>query len=224
MERRQKPMRFRVLLIAMALSCAATGGGQQDAPVPKPAEPRLFQFPVAVAQGRRVIAFEFPIANFKYHLARNGLGNRTDGDSPAQPFSLHLSKGDYIRSLYYAEYQGDAILLIEVSNGAYGAGFIVRIGGALPGIQWKQTIPGINVGRGLLDDDFAYITAKDFVAKVSLRSGSYAWRHEDLENGSPFDAFDPPGLDGNKVLFPVRGRGRKTAVTVNKETGQLLSP
>lgn len=215
-------MRFRILLIAMVL-CAATGVAQQASPS-KPPEPRLFQFPVAVAQGRRVIAFEFPIANFKYHLARNGLGNRTDGDSPAQSFSLHLSKGDYIRSLYYAEYQGDAILLIEVSNGAYGAGFIVRIGGAVPGIQWKQTIPGINVGRGLLDDDFAYITAKDFVAKVSLRSGSYAWRHENLENGSTFDAFDPPGLDGNKVLFPARGRGRKTAVTVNKETGRLLSP
>ena len=217
-------MPLRVTLIAMALLCAATGLAQQAAPSAKPAEPRLFEFPMAVAQGRRVIAFEFPIANFKYQVARNGIGNRTDGDSPAQSLNLHLSKGDYIRSLYYAEYQGDALLLIEVTNGAYGAGFIVRVGGALPDIKWKQAIPGVNVGRGLLDDDFAYITAKGFVAKVNLRSGSYAWRHEDLEHGSTFEAFDPPGLDGNKVWFPARGGGRKTAVTVEKQTGRVLSP
>ena len=217
-------MPFRVTLIAMALLCAATGLAQQAAPSAKPAEPRLFEFPMAVAQGRRVIAFEFPIANFKYQVARNGIGNRTDGDSSAQSLNLHLSKGDYIRSLYYAEYQGDALLLIEVTNGAYGAGFIVRVGGALPDIKWKQAIPGVNVGRGLLDDDFAYITAKGFVAKVNLRSGSYAWRHEDLEHGSTFEAFDPPGLDGNKVWFPARGGGRKTAVTVEKQTGRVLSP
>ena len=217
-------MLFRATLIAMAVLCAAPGWAAQDAAPPKPAEPRLFEFPVAVAEGRRVIAFEFSIANFKYHVARNGLGNRTDGDSPARSFNLHLSKGDYIRALYYAEYQSDALLLIEVSNGAYGAGFILRVGGALPDIKWKQAIPGINVGRGLLDDDFAYITAKGFVAKVDLRSGGYAWRHDDLEGGSAFDAFDPPGLDGSKVLFPSRGRGGKAALAVNKQTGRILSP
>ena len=217
-------MLLRLTLIAMAVLSAAPGRAAQDATPPKPVETRLFEFPVAVAQGRRVIAFEFPIASFKYHVARNGLGNRTDGDSPARPFNLHLSKGDYIRALYYAEYHGDALLLIEVSNGAYGAGFILRVGGALPDIKWKQAIPGINVGRGLLDDDFAYITAKGFVAKVDLRSGGYAWRHDDVESGSAFDAFDPPGLDGSKVLFPSRGRGSKAALSVNKQTGRILSP
>jgi hypothetical protein len=181
---------------------------------------------VAVAQARRVIAFEFPAAGSKYHIARNGLGTRSDGSSPEQPFNLHLSKGDFIRALYYAEYQGDAVLLIEVSNGAYGAGFIVRIGGAIPDIKWKQAIPAINVGRGLLEGDFAYVTAMRFVAKVNLRSGSYAWRHGDLERGNAFDAFDAPALDGNTVLFPARGRpgGRRTGVTVDKLTGRLLSP
>lgn len=217
-------MLFRAALIAMALLCAAPGLAQQEASASKPAEPRLFEFPMAVAEGRRVIAFEFPVAGFKYHVARTGLGSRTDGDSPARPFNLHLSKGDYIRALYYAEYQGDALLLIEVSNGAYGAGFILRVGGAQPDIKWKQAIPDINVGRGLLDEDFAYITAKGFVAKVDLRTGGYAWRHEDLANGSAFEAFDPPGLDGNKVLFPSRGRGRKAALAVNRQTGRILSP
>ncbi|MDP9263806.1 MAG: hypothetical protein M3O85_05740 [Acidobacteriota bacterium] len=213
-------MLSRATLIAMILLCAATALAQQEASPSKPAEPRLFEFPVAVAQARRVIAFEFPVAGSKYHVARNGLGNRTDGDSPAKTFNLHLSKGDFIRALYFAEYQGDAVLLIEVSNGAYGAGFIVRVGGAIPDIKWKQAIPGINVGKGLVEGDYAYVTAMRFVAKVNLRSGIYAWRHDDLERG---DAFDAPALDGNTVLFPAR---RPSAMTVkaDKQTGRILSP
>jgi hypothetical protein len=218
-------MLSRVTLIPMVLWLAASGLAQQKTPPSNPAESRLFEFPVLVAQARRVIAFEFPAAGSKYHIARNGLGNRTGGDSPAQAFNLHLSKGDFIRALYYAEYQGDAVLLIEVSNGAYGAGFIVRVGGAIPDIKWKQAIPAINVGRGLMEGDFAYVTAMRFVAKVNLRSGSYAWRHEDLEHGAAFDAFDAPGLDGNTVVFPARrpSGGRKT-VRADKGTGRILSP
>jgi len=216
-------MLLGVKFIPVVLLCAAVGLAQQGPSASSPAEPRPFDLPVAVAQGRRVIAFEFPVAGFKYHIARNGLGNRTDGDSPARPFNLHLSKGDYIRALYYADYQGDAVLLIEVSNGAYGAGFIVRVGGALPDIKWKQAIPAINVGRGLMEGDFAYVTAKRLVAKVNLRSGSYAWRHEDL--GAAFDAFDAPGLDGNTVVFPARRlSGGSKAVRADKGTGRIFSP
>jgi hypothetical protein len=219
-------MLSRVTLIAMALLCATTSLAQQEPSPSKPAEPRLFELPVAVAQARRVIAFEFPAARFKYHIARTGLGNRSDGNSPEQPFNLHLSKGDFIRALYYAEYQGDAVLLIEVSNGAYGAGFIVRVGGAVPDIKWKQAIPAVNVGKGLIEGDFAYVTAMRFVAKVNLRPGSYAWRHGDLEHGAAFDAFDARGLSGNTVLFPARrpSGGRGMTVTVDKQTGRILSP
>jgi hypothetical protein len=212
-------MLFRLTLIPIALFCAASTLAQQEPSAPKPAEPRLFEMPTAVVQARRVIAFEFPVAGYKYHIARNGQGSRSGGGSPEQSFSLHLSKGDFIRALYSAEYQGDALLLIEVSNGAYGAGFMVRIGGAVPDIKWKQAIPGINVGKGLIEGDFAYITAMRFVAKVNLKSGSYAWRHEDLERGN---AFDAPALAGNKVLFP--SKQPVMTVTADKQTGRILSP
>ena len=219
------PMLSRATLIPVLLLWAASAL-PQEAPAPKTAEPRLFGFPVAVAQGRRLIAFEFPVAGSKYHITRTGLGNRSRGAAPPQSFNLHLSRGDLIRTLYYAEYQGDALLLIEVSNGAYGAGFLVRIGGALPDIRWKQALPGFNVGRGLIEGDFAYVTAMRFVAKVNLRSGSYAWRHEDQEHPGAFDAFDAPRLEGSAVLFPAHpaAGGRASTVTVDKRTGRILSP
>jgi len=207
----------------MALLCAAALA-QQEPSAAKPTEPRLFELPVAVAQGRRLIAFEFSAAGHKYHIARSGLGSRSGGAAPAQSFNLHLSKGDFIRALYHAEYQGDALLLLEVSNGAYGAGFLVRVGGRVPDIKWKQAIPGINVGKGLIEGDFAYVTAMRFVAKVNLKSGTYAWRHGDLERGTGFDAFDAPALDGNTVLFPARRPSGGRAVKADKQTGRILSP
>ena len=219
------PMLSRATLIPVLLLWAASAL-PQEAPAPKTAEPRLFEFPVAVAQGRRLIAFEFPVAGSRYHITRTGLGNRSRGAAPAQNFNLHLSRGDLIRTLYYAEYQGDALLLIEVSNGAYGAGFLVRIGGAIPDIKWKQAIPGINLGKGLLEGDFAYVTAMRFVAKLNLRSGGYAWQHEDLARGGSFDAFDAPRLAGNTVLFPTRSPAGERALTVtaDKQSGRILSP
>lgn len=219
-------MLFRAMFIPVLLLGAASTLAQPQASASAPAEPRLFDFPVAVAQGRRLIAFEFPAGGFKYHITRAGLGNRSRGASPAQPFNLHLSRGDLIRTLYYAEYQGDALLLIEVSNGAYGAGFLVRVGGAVPDIQWKQALPGFNVGRGLIEGDFAYVTAMRFVAKFNLRSGGYAWQHDDLARGGSFDAFAAPQLAGNTVLFPTRPPAgeRATTLTVEKQTGRILSP
>ncbi len=116
-------MLSRLMLISMALLCAAAGLAQQESSAPKPAEARLFELPVAAAQGRRVVAFEFSAAGAKYHIARTGLGTRSAGAAAPQAFNLHLSKGDFIRALYFAEYENDALLLIEVTNGAYGAGF-----------------------------------------------------------------------------------------------------
>lgn len=220
------PMLSRATLIPVLLLWAASALTQPQASPPAPAEPRLFELPVAVAQGRRLIAFEFPVAGSKYHITRTGLGNRSRGAAPPQSFNLHLSRGDLIRTLYHAEYQGDALLLIEVSNGAYGAGFLVRIGGALPDIKWKQALPGFNVGRGLIEGDFAYVTAMRFVARVDLRTGSYVWRHEDQEHPGAFDAFDAPRLEGSAVLFPAHSAagGRASTVTVDKRTGRILSP
>lgn len=70
------------------------------------------------------------------------------------------------------------------------------------------------------------MTALRFVGKVNLRSGSYAWRHGDLQHEGAFDAFDAPRVDGDAVVFPARrpSGARAMAVTVDKQTGRILSP
>ncbi|MGH9492603.1 MAG: hypothetical protein ACRD2K_03800 [Terriglobales bacterium] len=210
----------------MAFLLAASGLAQQEPPATKVAEPRWFEVPTAVYQARRVTAYEFSAAGYKYRIERTGLGTRSDGKSPAQSFDLHLSKGDVIQVFYYAEYAGDALLLFGATNGVYGAGFVTRIGGALPGIKWKQFIPAVNVGRGTIEGDVAYVSARNFIAKVNLRQGSYAWRHGGLGRGGVFLAFDPPQPDGERVVFrEVRLLNRSPrSIEVEKASGRILSP
>ena len=215
-----------VTLIPMTFLLAASGLAQQEPPTPKAAEPRWFEAPAAVYQARRVTAYEFSAAGYKYRIERTGLGARSGGKSPAQSFDLHLSKGDVIQVLYYAEYEGDALLLFGATNGVYGAGFVTRIGGAVPGIKWKQFIPAVNIGRGTIEGDFAYVSARNFIAKVNLRQGSYAWRHGGLGRGGAFLAFDPPEPDGERVVFrEVRLPNRSArSIEVEKTSGRILSP
>ena len=215
-----------VTLIPMAFLLAASGLAQQEPPARKVAEPRWFEAPAAVYQARRVTAYEFSAAGYKYRIERTGLGARSGGKSPAQSFDLHLSKGDVIQVLYYAEYEGDALLLFGATNGVYGAGFVTRIGGAVPGIKWKQFIPAVNIGRGTIQGDFAYVSARNFIAKVNLRQGSYAWRHGGLGRGGAFLAFDPPEPDGERVVFrEVRLPNRSArSIEVEKTSGRILSP
>jgi hypothetical protein len=203
----------------------AAGLAQAPAISAQAAEVRWFQPPAAVTQGRRVTAYEFSAGGSQYRVERTGRGTRSGGKGP-QPFDLHLSKGDSIQVLYYAEYEGDALLLFGVTNGTYGAGFIVRIGGTVPDIKWKQFIPGVNIGRGTIEGDFAYLSARNFIAKLNLRQGSWAWRHGGLGRQGAFLAFDPPQPEGERVRFPevrLANRAPRT-IEVEKTSGRILSP
>lgn len=210
----------------MALLCAASGLAQQEPSASKPVEARWFEVPAPVYQARRVTAYELSAAGYKYRIERTGLGSRSGGAPSEQRFNLHLSKGDSIQALYYAEYRGDLLLLFGVTNGVYGAGFVARVGGATPGLKWKQFIPAVNVGRGTMEGDFAYVSARNFIAKVDLRQGSYVWRHGGLSRTGPFLAFEPPAPEGDRVTFREVQLPNRPArsIEVEKASGRILSP
>ena len=219
-------MAARVTFLPMVLLFVASGLAQQEPPAQKFAEIRWFEVPAAVYQARRVTAYQFSAAGYKYRIERTGKGTRSDGKSPEQPFNLHLSKGDTIQVFYYAEYEGDALLLFGATNGVYGAGFLTRIGGTIPDIKWKQFIPAVNIGRGTIEGEFAYVSARNFIAKVNLRQGSYAWRHGGLGRAGAFLAFNTPEPDGERVVFrEVQLPDRPArSIEVEKASGRILSP
>jgi hypothetical protein len=181
--------------------------------------------------------FEFSSSSYKYVLASDGRGRREGGNGPVRRFDLRLHKNDYLtRDLYYAEYEGDLLLVCEYSDSEYGAGFIARLDGATLAMKWKRGTPAFNVGPALMEDKFAYVTAIGFVAKVNLETGAFAWKHDNLyrtipkKKGQPyadadFNSFELPEVKGDIVYFKEVETSRLPPKThsVQKRTGKIVS-
>lgn len=172
-------------------------------------------------------SFEFSRSGYKYRISSDGRGRRTGARLPPRSFNLRLNKEDSLeRVVYHAEYQDDILLLCEVSGADSGAGFITRLDGQTLRMKWKKWIPAFNVGQGVIEDDFAYVTAVGFVGKVDLKSGAFVWKHEDLfRGGSTFSSFELPRIEGETVLFKedtIYDEPAKT-IKVDKQTGKILS-
>lgn len=97
-------------------------------------------------------------------------------------------------------------------------------------MKWKRSIYGFNVGQGLVEGDFAYLTAIGSIAKVDLRSGANVWRHRNLyqvseHTDSAFNSFELPEIKGDTVLFreaSMHVRTKVATVEVNKLNGRVM--
>ena len=83
-----------------------------------------------------------------------GRGRRTDRFSRAVSFDLRIARGFRLdRAIYYAEYQGDLLLISEITDEESGAGFITRLDARTLRMKWKREIPAFNIGQGLIEDE-----------------------------------------------------------------------
>ena len=187
--------------------------------------------PFSVAKGfpepPESTSFEFSSGGFQYKIAENGKGRRSGNDKQLA-FSLRVAPNDYLtHQLYYADYEGDLLLIGEVSDSDYGMGFIARLDGATLRLKWKRVINAFNVGQGLLDGAYAYVTGIGFVGKVNLKSGAYAWRHDDLyRRDGAFNSFELPDVEGNVVVFreaPQYLRKKKAVIRIKRQSGKIVS-
>ena len=173
-------------------------------------------------------SFEFSIGDYLYRIAENGKGRRTSNEKSLS-FNLRIQPNDYLtRELYYLQHKGDLLIICEVSDEESGMGIIARLDGATLRMKWKRIIPGFNVGQGLLDGAFAYVTGIGFVGKVNLKTGAYEWRHTDLygQANSAFNAFALPKVERNVVVFREAAHylRKKTAVIrVQRHKGKIIS-
>ena len=174
--------------------------------------------------------FEISTANYSYSISSSGRGVRKgSGEPKARSFRLRLDRGDrFTGVIYHAEYQGDVLLICEATNDLDGVGFIFRLDGRTLRTKWKRTIPAFNVGQGLIDDKYAYVTGIGFIGKINLNSGVYVWRHRDLyrRNNQAFNSFELPELQGPLVVFSERPdylRKKVAVIKVERASGRIVS-
>ena len=88
--------------------------------------------------------YEFSTASGKYAISNSGRGERIDGASSKRRFNLRIGYYDLLmRSIYYADYEGDLLLVCETSNGESGTGFVARLDGRTLRTKWKRTDSGL---------------------------------------------------------------------------------
>lgn len=106
---------------------------------------------------------------------------------------------------YYAKYKDDWVILYDLTNGKSSGGSIIRLDGKTLKPKWNANISGFNIAKGLLENQFAYLGAMGFAAKIDLNSGRYVWKHDDFyrkyKEGGAFNIFDVPKLEGDTVVF-----------------------
>ncbi|HWS89841.1 MAG TPA: hypothetical protein VN282_22935 [Pyrinomonadaceae bacterium] len=214
-------------VLGLLLAGASAPARQAAADTPKPS--KVFQEARAVNADATPSAqsFEFEMNGFSYHVRANGNGRRTKGKK-SRGFNLHLDAGEAVTNLLYSEFEGDLLLLLHTDIAGVPLGFVTRLEQPSMRGLWRQRIPAGDVGRPLRDGHDLYVTGLGLVGKLDLRTGEYAWQHDDLEveraDGSkPLHTFEEPQLDGDAVLFRERPvyNPRRTLV-LDRRSGKVI--
>lgn len=190
------------------------------------------QFSEAIGSGTGVegsfAKWNFETEGDKYEILSIGKIKRLDSGNRSISAQLPKRKNETLsRVVYFANFKTDLILLYEITAGGEGAGYIVRLDGKTLKLKWKAGVFGFNVGKGLMENSFAYITAIGFVGKINLLSGKYVWKHDDLygwnKNSGAFNSFELPELDGNNVKFIEKTNDNLiNQIIINKTTGKII--
>ena len=225
------PARFLTMAGAVVLLAAAARAQERAAPGPEP----MFRHAKEIGRAPHPDAFEFELGGFKYRIANNGAGRRVKGEA-VRLFNLRLGGFDSIQRVQYAGYQGNVLLICELSDGELGWGLVVRLEQPSMRARWRAEVPAFNVGPPLRDGGHIYLTGIGFVAKLELETGRFVWRRENLyDRAGPgtFNAFALPQLSGDVVLFkeetvydPAKAltplnRPAKT-LRVHRKTGKVI--
>jgi hypothetical protein len=173
----------------------------------------------------RDAVFSFSALGKDYSIAANGQVSTVTANAQKKNFKLDLDEG-FIANLSFMEYEGNLLLLTELSDHDSGWGSIYSLGSKNSRLNWKAHIPGFNIGEALIEQKYAYITAFGFVAKIDLNNGRYIWQNKDLyKRNESFNNFAQPQIKGQKVIFRGESFLAKVqkSIIVNKMSGKILA-
>jgi hypothetical protein len=172
--------------------------------------------------------------NGKYEIFSDGTGKYVDKNGKLRLFQIKLDPSEKLSKVIYAIHDRDMIILAEQGDDESLGGLIFRLDTQTLKIKWKRDFPAFNIGIGVIESGFAYITGIGFVAKVNLQSGTYAWQHKNLyeafnsqtNSGGNFNSFQVPEIIGNEIVFTesddLSTGKRLKKIRVNKTTGNII--
>ncbi len=212
--------RSRVLFFVAALGCSAMVICAQQ----------FRNFAEAKGSGPNASAFVidkwiFTLNGTAYEITKEGkLSRRSRNGRNAAPLKIG-SDEELSRIVYYAEHEGDLLILTEVNAGGSGASVLYRVDAVSLKTKWHVLIPGFNIANGLIEGNSVYVAAIGFVAKIGLRNGRYAWKHDNLyrkyKKDGAFNIFETPKLEDDRVVF--KEADTENQIVVSKINGNVMN-
>ncbi len=187
-------------------------------------------FAEAAKEGPNASAFvidkwKFTLNGTPYEITKEGKisKNFKSGRKSAQ---LKIGADEELsRIVYYAQHEADLLILTEVQAGGDGASVLYRVDPGSLKTKWIVSIPGFNVANGLIEGNSVYLAAIGFVAKVELRNGRYAWKHDDLyrkyKKDGAFNIFETPKIEEDRIVF--KEADTENQIVVSKVDGKVLN-
>jgi hypothetical protein len=143
-----------------------------------------------------------------------------------QIVELDLAEGFFIARVWFAEFNGDLVLVYQETDREGAAGSVTRVDGGKLVPMWTARIPTFNVGEPIMAAAHVYVTAEGFMGKLDLETAKYSWRHDmKLDRRlRVFSSFERPRLEGNRVIFKESFPFRQPAkrVEVDDRTGEIV--
>ena len=217
---------MRTLAPALAVLLALTASAQEPASRPKAeTEQRVFAQAEHAGEGVSRSFFTFSAGGHDYTFRGDGYGESRGGRARPRPgyFNLQVDRG-HLEQVYFLEYEGDLLLIYEVTDGARGWGYAARLSPAAARVKWLTGISGFNFGPALVESGHAYLTAAGLLAKLDLGSGAYVWRQQlrPDKDSPPGQVFQAPRVEGDQVFFTEDTAPHRTFVAA-KLDGKIVA-
>lgn len=209
-----------VLLISLALVVSAQQPSDQSSAAP---EQKAFNKVEVSGEGFRSF-FIFSAEGFHYTIRADGFAESDSGQRRRSNFNLRVGRNGYLVRVYFTEYEGDLLLIYEASDKQYGWGYVARFDQKTSKPKWLKAVSGFNIGPGLIEGSYAYLSAADLLAKIDLRSGDYVWQQQRFQEQYALssEGFRLPSINAERVIFQEDTEKGKT-IEVAKTTGKILS-
>jgi hypothetical protein len=169
----------------------------------------------------------FTVLGANFEVGAFGLCKRIAPEGPLVEIRLPLAKQSRIDRVLYGEFQGDLLLIYEISDGESGWGTVVRLVPRSLAMKWRLNLPSFNVSVGTIEGSRLYQAGMGFVAAIDLTRGTFVWKRSGLyeQLTQSFHAFQRPEVAMREVIFREKPIGNATnsprTIRVQKNTGRI---
>jgi len=129
-----------------------------------------------------------------------------------------------IKKLFYYNLDNDIILLYEIDADVSGWSKLMRIRYNNNTIKkiFDLEVGHFNLTNGIVEDHFIYFATLGLIAKIDIDTGSFVWKHNDLDKNGQFNSFDDIIIQNDKIYFIEGGHNRnRKKIEVNKIDGKI---